>query len=282
MLNRNDFFDDIVDMTMDEDNKTHINPEDAVKDLIDEQEIEEPIVDDTEEDDINEELDDIEFSTEEEEGFEELEVEDDDDLFKPEKRTHEEKKEYAFAQLRKENKEHEAKLRELNEVALSYGFSSHEEMVSKLREDAMNKEARSKGVDPDIYREMQTTRAELEAIKRERLEERNQLLANNIIRNINEFSNKHGLDDNDKAELISRLDDDGFSLDDLAKIKNPTRIFKGYMSDTIIERERQKNLTNASKRKSLEEKRMSETKNENKYDMDTLIENMINSRKSKY
>ena len=78
-----------------------------------------------------------------------------------EKPSHKEKEEYAFAEMRrklreaeKAAKEKETSLKQWDDVARELGYANSEELLKAQREKSIREEAKNKGVDPEIYREL--------------------------------------------------------------------------------------------------------------------------------
>ena len=254
-----------------------LDPNEILNDLL-EDEVDE--VEDDFEDEIEDEEDNSEFDDEE---FEVLEAdEDEEDVFEKPKRTQEQKEQYAFAQLRAENAEKQREINRLNEVAINYGFKNHTEMIEKLEEDKLTKTARDKGHDPEIYKELSKTQKELEQIKQERAREKENALASKFLDRIDGFVDKHNLSAADKAQLISKLDEDGFTINELSRIKNYENLFSGYANETINERKRQQRIKRDAERSKLAESKYNNTGIDEEVSMDTLIDNMLKSKRSKY
>lgn len=234
------------------------------------QKVEEEVVDEKEEI-LEEEVEDIEeveevVEDEDEDDEEEIELIEEEDFDvedlgdaefnaeKPEPKKKEEpqkkeKAEFAFGQLRKENKEYKEKVskleqrnQELEELATSLGYQNAEEMLEAERKRKIAKEAADKGIDPAFYQEFKKTQQELEKIRLEREAEiRNQKLQN-FSNELNSVYEAYAFTDTEKQEIIRDIEQDGYSLDDLLTIKSPRKFIMGYAKDKIVDREVQKKL----------------------------------------
>lgn len=264
--------------------------DDVIKDLgVKEEELEEELEDEEEleeeellEEDLEETEDEEESLEEDDEDFEELEDEEEKSPlgeleFKSKKPTSEEKTRFAFEKLRKENQEKKAELERLDEIAKTYGYDSHKIMLDALEKDAMAKKAAKEGIDPKFYEDLQKTKRELEALKRQREEDTQKTLVTTINSRIDDFLTEKGLSEQDKVTLITKLEDDGFTLNTLAGIKNYKQLFSGYMIETISERDRQKQLEKEGKRKRLSERKLETTSGESGVDLEKLVANMLKS-----
>lgn len=230
-----------------------------------------------------------------EEDDEILEVEDDEEEVdetkievkpiqkEPVSPTKEEKKAYAFEQLRKKAKEAEDKQKQLNEIAEAYGFSNSEEMIVKLKDDALNKKAAAEGVDPKFYKDLQITKQKLEELQRERESEREITKVNTFISRMDKFAADNGLSIDEKNVLIDNLDNDGYTLDTLVNVKNVEKLFASYVSDKIIEKEKQKLIEKQAKRKGLKEEPIDTLSNKKpKLSVDEMIMEMLKNRPTRY
>lgn len=216
----------------------------------------------------------------EEDGDEFLDV--DNFEFKPEAPDKEEKANHAFAELRRANREKEEELKRLSNLAEAYGFKNYEEMVEQLETEAMDKKAKEENVDPKIYRRLHENERELEKLKKQREEEFIRAKVNKVVDRIDGFLKDNNLTEKHKEKLLEALDADGFTIEDLSKINNPNRLFKGYVADDINESKAQKELEREAKRKQLEEEKFRGTGVSDEYSIDDLITNMIASRTSNY
>lgn len=273
--------------------------EDSMKELLEENKIDLEDEDEEELEEENEEAEDESEVSEEEVTEEEDETEDDDKEFFIEsddndseeesiipkkKPTPEEKQRYAFEKLRKEAKEKDEKLRELDEIAIRYGFTSHAEMVEQLKKDSIAKEAKKQGIDPAILEKIQNQEKELNRIKQEREEEQRKVKVTNFLESLDSFTKEYKLNDSDRERLLVKLEDDGYTLDTLLNIRNPKNLFKGYVQEKIAETVKQKSLEAEEKKKKLAEKRMKDTgATSTSVDLDKYLDELIKkSRGSRY
>jgi hypothetical protein len=173
--------------------------------------------------------------------------------------TPEEKRNYAFEKLRKENKERKEREEELNSIAQAYGYTSHIEMIAALKEDAIKKEAAKKGVDPTVYKQIYETQKELERLKKEREEEIRTNKITMFVGALDNFIKSNGLSDADKEEILGAMESDGYTLDDVLAIKNPVSLFKGYAVDKIRAKIQQEEAQRQAKKRKLAEKEMKHT-----------------------
>lgn len=258
-----------------------------------EDEVEEETLEDSE-DEVEEEVleeDDSEEDEVEEETEDEI-LEDDiiseDDLKDIEgkqivarKPTPEEKRNYAFEKLRKENKERKVKEEELDRIAKSYGYRDNDEMIAALKEDALKKEASKKGVDPELYKKVHDTEKELERMRTEREQEQRVMKVTNFVAKLDDFVVKNGLSESDKEELLVAMENDGYTIDDVVNIKNPVNLFRGYSVDKIKERAKQEEIAKLEKKRRAAEKKFTPTPDTNtEDDFDALLKAYFSNKQT--
>lgn len=251
--------------------------------LEEDEEVEEEVLDGEVEEETNEEETEEEETEDEEEVVQtKLGVTGEEEFTPKTKITAEEKQRFAFEKLRKEAKEKAEELQKLEEVAKAYGFNTYKEMMSKLEKDVSDKKAKEMGVDPKFYEDLQNTKKQLEQLKREREEETSRTKINTFVSRLNEFSKENNLTEEDKQALINSLDEDGFTVESLYNVKNYKKLFSGYVSDKIIEQKKQQEIEKLSKKKNLEEKRMTTGNGTgDKVSLDQLVE-LAMKRRSTY
>jgi len=229
--------------------KKEFFPEDPVE------EGDEIVEDDDSEDEVS--GDEVFDSEPEEEPEEEAEEDSEEDLtvleaanqIKPVSKK--EKEEFAFKKLREEADvykkkvmEYEAKLKdlgELSELANSLGYKDYKEMVDENRRKIQDAEAKKKGIDPQIYRELQELKK-----RAEESEQREKTMA--FIKTLDEFVSENGLTADDRGAIVKNLDEDGWELGKLLNYPNPKKLLKGYAADLIVERKTQKVIDEKKKK----------------------------------
>ena len=240
---------------------------------------------------LDEEVDETETELETEVDTE-IEEDDDDDYsgteitgidngaFEDHKPTKEEKERFAFAKLRKENKEKAEELARIEEIAKAYGFSDSKVMLEQLQKSAIEKKAKEQNMDPEVYRRIHETEKELEAIKKQREEElmHNRISAVNT--KLDNFIRANNLKTEHKEKLIYALDEDGYSLDDLVRLKNPNNFFKMYLETELSESMTQKEIEKRERERKLQEKKFNDTDTPKEFTMDEIIKNMLKNNKN--
>ena len=246
-----------------------------------EDEVEEEILeeDDSEEDEVEEETEDeiLEDDIISEDDLKDIEGK----QIVARKPTPEEKRNYAFEKLRKENKERKEKEEELDRIARSYGYRDNDEMIAALKEDALKKEASKKGVDPELYKKVHDTEKELERMRTEREQEQKVMKVTNFVAKLDDFVIKNGLSESDKEELLIAMENDGYTIDDVVNIKNPVNLFRGYSVDKIKERAKQEEIAKLEKKRRAAEKKFTPTPDMNSEDdFDALLKAYFSNKQT--
>lgn len=259
--------------------KFNLDPEEVVGEILDEKE-DELEEEELEEEELEEEEsfdeDELVFDLEEEEEDEEDEEDLEEGTFKR-KPTKEEKQRYAFEKLRKENKEKENKLKELDTIAQTYGYRDHNEMVERLKQDALEKEAQKRGIDPNIYKEMDEYKRKIEQLEEAQRNERERTKVNMFINRVDSFASKYDLSQDTKNKLITKLDEDGFTVDTLLQIKNYDKMFLGYVNEDVSEAKRQKKLELEARKRKIQEDKFKNQGNDDEFSLEDLIDKMVKS-----
>jgi hypothetical protein len=173
------------------------------------------------------------------------------------------KEEFAFGKLRYENTELKQKLeeqekysRKMEEMARNLGYTTADDLISAYEDQQIQKEAQQKNVDPEVYRKMVNMERELESIKQREAEAKRQMGVQRFSQSLDRIASDIGLDETEKASMINQMEADGYTLEDIARIKNPERFIKGYAADKIAERKYQELLASEKKAKKLKEPKL--------------------------
>jgi hypothetical protein len=226
-----------------------------------EEELEEELKEDIEEEDTDW-LDDSEEDSEEEEEVVEPTKESAPAVEKPVS-SPSSKEEFAFGKLRYENSELKQKLEEqeryskkLEEMARNLGYTNSDDLLKAYEDQQIQKEAQQKNVDPEVYRKMINMERELETIKQREVEANRQMGVQRFSQSLDRIAADIGLDEDEKVSMINQMETDGYTLEDIARIKNPERFIKGYAADKIAERKYQELLASEKKAKKLKEPKL--------------------------
>lgn len=166
------------------------------------------------------------------------------------KPSNEDKKDYSFAQLRKENSEFKAKNKELSAndeflraIAAQYGYDDVEDF-KKVYEDArIQKEAKEKGYDPVLYKQLQDSNRRIQQLEKESQESKLMEKASNFKNSMEKVISDYNLGESARDEIFSKLEESGYTVDTLLGLPNPEVVIKGVLSDKIAEFARQKEIS---------------------------------------
>ena len=162
----------------------------------------------------------------------------------------EDKKEFAFSKIRKENSDLKALNKTLStrdealkKIASNYGYDDVDKFLEAYENARVVQEAKYKGYDPVLYKQLQDTNKRLEQLEKERQE-------NNLMSRANAFKNavdkaisEYNLDEEEgRNEIFSRLEEYGYTVDSILSLPNPEILIKGVLSDKIAEISKQKQI----------------------------------------
>lgn len=162
----------------------------------------------------------------------------------------EDKKEFAFSKIRKENSDLKALNKTLStrdealkKIASNYGYDDVDKFLEAYENARVVQEAKDKGYDPVLYKQLQDTNKRLEQLEKERQE-------NNLMSRANAFKNAvdkaisdYNLDEEEgRNEIFSRLEEYGYTVDSILSLPNPEILIKGVLSDKIAEMSKQKQI----------------------------------------
>lgn len=221
----------------------------------------------TEEDEVETETEEVETDLEEEDDDEIVPVDDEDTKpVKVVKPTPEEKRRYAFEKLRKESaeaKREKARLeqerKELEDIAVAYGYKSYTEMVEALREEKIKKEAAKNNMDVNIYKRVYESEQKVQKLEQEREAERRLNKLNSFVATFDKFLETNGLTEVDKEDILANMEEDGYTLEDLIQTKKPETLIKAYAVDKLKEKAVRDALVKKSTKEKLKETKLTDT-----------------------
>lgn len=195
------------------------------------------------------------------------------------KPTNDEKKEYAFAQLRKENsqlKQKEAEYQKeadfLKEMAASYGYTD----VNKFKEDyrvaKLAKEAQEKGVDPVLYRQNADNERRIAQLENQLKQNDLQRKTDAIKASLDNAVSEYNLGENGITEIFNRLEKDGITVDYLLASPNPDNLIKSVLIDKIIEASKQSVIAKKETLENIADENISQGQEESTFNLDEFID----------
>jgi hypothetical protein len=229
-----------------------------VAEEVDTEEVAEEVIEDAvveeENPDVAEDIDEDEDIDDEEEVSAE-ETDEDEDEFTIEPKV--DKKDYAFKKLRDEKAALKAKDDAYEDMAVRLGYKDGKALLKAYKEKQIADEAKSKGVDPEFYKEFSDMKDELAQTKRAKTEQERQGKVDKFIRALDEVAETNSLTALEKQAIIDQLGEDGYTMDDIVNVKTPKRLIRGYLVDKIVESKVQKNLKTKKTKQSLQEDKIS-------------------------
>ena len=244
---------------------------------------EEPDNTNVEETDGNEDNEELEVDENQDADDEVIENDDDssdeDDAKETDsKPSAEDKKEFAFSKMRKENSDLKSQLTQKNEesefltkLAAEYGYTDVKKFQEDYEKARIQKEAEKKGLDPVLYAQLQESNkriAELES-KQKEVELMNK--AANFKIAVDKAVNDYNLGEDGKTEIFNRLEEAGFSVENLLEIPNPEILIKGILSDKIAELSKQRQIDKLEKLDNLSDDKHNGTASEDGVSIDDII-----------
>lgn len=156
------------------------------------------------------------------------------------------KKDFAFGKLRKENSDLKNQLNEknqesefLNKLAANYGYTDVKKFQADYEKARIQQEAKDKGLDPVLYSQLQESNKRIAELENKQKEAELVEKANNFRNAVDKAVVDYKLGEDGRNEIFNRLEEAGFSVDTLLTIPNPEILIKGILSDKIAELSRQ-------------------------------------------
>ena len=156
------------------------------------------------------------------------------------------KKDFAFGKLRKENSDLKNQLNEknqesefLNKLAANYGYTDVKKFQADYEKARIQQEAKDKGFDPVLYSQLQESNKRIAELENKQKEAELVEKANNFRNAVDKAVVDYKLGEDGRNEIFNRLEEAGFSVDTLLTIPNPEILIKGILSDKIAELSKQ-------------------------------------------
>ncbi len=156
------------------------------------------------------------------------------------------KKDFAFGKLRKENSDLKNQLNEknqesefLNKLAANYGYTDVKKFQADYEKARVQQEAKDKGLDPVLYSQLQESNKRIAELENKQKEAELVEKANNFRNAVDKAVVDYKLGEDGRNEIFNKLEEAGFSVDTLLTIPNPEILIKGILSDKIAELSKQ-------------------------------------------
>jgi hypothetical protein len=168
-----------------------------------------------------------------------------------EKANKDDKRDYAFKQLREEADLAKKELNNKNQVvseiellAKSQGFDNVDSFLSAWKEKQLEEQAKKQNLDPRVLKELQETKERLSKIEKEKEEVVKSSQISRVNNTISKFATKHKLSEDDMSKIIQTMGGDNVTVDILVATPNETleKMLTGYAQDILIEKKVQERL----------------------------------------
>ena len=170
----------------------------------------------------------------------------------------EDKKEFAFSKIRKENSDLKNQLNQRNEeseflskLAAEYGYTDVKQFKEAYEKARYEKEAKDKGLDPVLYAQLQESNKRIAELENKQREAELVNRASNFKNAVDKAVTDYNLGEEGRTEIFNKLEEAGFTVDSLLEIPNPEILIKGILSDKIAEFSKQKQIDKLEKLDSL-------------------------------
>ena len=164
------------------------------------------------------------------------------------------KKEFAFSKMRKENSDLKNQLNEknaetefLNRLAAQYGYTDVKKFQADYEKARVQQEAKDKGLDPVLYSQLQESNKRIAELEKKQSETELMNKANNFKNAVDKAVADYNLGEDGRNEIFNKLEEAGFSVDTLLTIPNPEILIKGVLSDKLVEFSKQKQIDKLEK-----------------------------------
>ena len=172
------------------------------------------------------------------------------------------KKDFAFGKMRKENSDLKNQLDERNEqveflskLAAQYGYTDIKKFQEDFEKARVKQEAEAKGLDPVLYAQLQASNKRIEELEKK---QRDTDLVNKV-KDFREAVDKavadYNLGEEGRNEIFNKLEEAGYSVETLLSIPNPEILIKGILSDKIAEFSKQEQIDKFEKLDNLSDNR---------------------------
>lgn len=207
--------------------------------------------------DTNDEQDDKFADNENESEGEKDEEESKEDSVKEEKKpvVKEDKKDYAFSKLRKQlseserrKQELEARIDELESLASELGLGTADKLISTLKDKQIELDASAQGIDPQVLKRLREAETQIKVLTKQKEQEAQRAAVLRLNTELTSFAKEHKLSEEQMDTIVNAMGDDGYSLEDLTKIKSLKKLLIGYSADYLQEDSTQAKLEEEEKK----------------------------------
>ena len=188
------------------------------------------------------------------------------------------KKEFAFSKIRKENSDLKNQLNQKNEeseflsrMAAQYGYTDVKKFQADYEKARIEQEAKNKGLDPVLYAQLQESNRRIAELEQKQKETELVNKAANFKSAVDKAVADYNLGEDERNEIFNKLEEAGFSVDTLLEIPNPEILIKGVLSDKIAELSKQKQIDKLSNLDSISDDKHTGSASSDSLSLDELI-----------
>lgn len=197
------------------------------------------------------------------------------------------KKDFAFAQMRKEISDLKSQLKNseendslLKDIAMQYGYDNLTEFAKAVEDAKVKKEAQAKGVDYDLYRKLHDSNKRIQELEKENQNRKLMESAQKLKSSIDKAVADYELGDNGVNEIFDALEKSGYDVATLLSLPNHDLIIKGVLSDKIAELSKQKQIQKQTKLDNIADGKHDNGAVEKSFNIDDFIDEDLKSYKA--
>ena len=188
------------------------------------------------------------------------------------------KKEFAFSKMRKENSDLKSQINEQNQeveflkkLASQYGYTDVKKFQADYEKARIQQEAKDKGLDPVLYSQLQESNKRIAELENKQKEAELVNKANNFKIAVDKAVADYNLGEDGRTEIFNKLEEAGFSVDTLLSIPNPEILIKGVLSDKIAEFSKQKQIDKLETLDNLSDEKHNGVQSDDSVSLDDII-----------
>jgi len=122
----------------------------------------------------------------------------------------------------------------LERLAKASGFSDVEAYKKALEDKIIEQEAKAKGVEPKVIKEIEERDAKIKALEAKDVERETQAKLHEFVQTIDKVVTEYGLDKVAGKQLIEQFEKDGYTLETLLAVPHYEYLIKGALSGQVL------------------------------------------------
>lgn len=195
--------------------------------------------------------------------------------------TKEDKRNNAFADLRNQVKQERERADNENafikELAASYGYTDTEKFKADVRRAKMERDAEAKGIDKDVYMQMQSQAEEIKQLKQANADRENAIKTEKFVKSIDNAEKTYNIS---RDEIFSRLEEAGYDADNILDVPNLDVVIRGVLVDEIQKMSKQEQLNDIKKLDDFTDEKHTDTNSNTKLSIDDIIKEEMKQYKA--